>query len=301
LNASGGVGSASASSLIHHDICKNLYIYDKNESLAEGVVMDLEDEAFFEGTHVTFKPLKDFKDCEVIVITAGAKQKPGEPRTELIKRNASILKSTIDGLGYLDPRTILLVVSNPVDVLTGLAQKWTENMLPKSRVIGSGTYLDTQRLRVAMSKKLGASPRSIHAYVLGEHGDSQIVPRSIARVGGVAFDNLGIGEEDFTTMVHTTKRKAYDIIERKGSTSHGIGECVASICSNIIHDERRIMCVSVYNPQFNSHIGWPAIVGRDGVEKILDLELQESEFNQLKESANVIQGICNDILTNKDC
>jgi L-lactate dehydrogenase len=295
---SGGVGSAVASSLIHKNIVTDIYMNDMNSEVCRGVVLDLEDEAFITGTriHHTLN-VRELKHCDIIVITAGAKQRPDEPRTELIERNAFVLKSIISSLLPVKEDAILLVVSNPVDVLTCIVQECCSGMIPRSQIIGSGTYLDTQRARVAISKEIGVSVKSVHAYILGEHGDSQVFARSISRVGGSPLTNFKeLTPEALDRIENEAKRKAYEIIKRKGATSHGIGECVASICETIILNKNEVMSVSSYHPVYETCLGWPAVVGSHGVLRVMPLDLHREDEYRIAQSAKVIKSIATDIV-----
>ncbi len=285
----GGVGSAIASSLIHKNVVNKIRISDANHSLCEGVALDLEDEAFITGTHIEARSVEELRDCKIIVITAGAKQQPGEPRTNLIKKNAEIMYKILTSLFPLNSNTVILVVSNPVDILTSFAQKICAPYIPANQVIGSGTYLDSQRLRVALSKRLGVSVKSVHAYVLGEHGDSQVIARSSATVGGCKLDDMykNINDE-FDTIENEVKLKAYEIIKRKGSTFHGIGACVANICESIILNKKEIIPISVYHPSFETYLGWPTVVGSNGVIDTIPLEASPEELIKLQKSAYMI-------------
>lgn len=295
---SGGVGSAVASSLIHKNIVNDIYMNDMNSEVCRGVVLDLEDEAFITGTHIHHTlNVREMNHCDIIVITAGAKQKPDEPRTELIERNAYVLKNILEALLPLKEDAIILLVSNPVDVLTSIVQEWCNGVIPRSQIIGSGTYLDTQRARVAISKEIGVSVKSVHAYILGEHGDSQVFARSISRVGGSPLTNFKeLSAETLDRIEGEAKRKAYEIIKRKGATSHGIGECVASICENIILNKNEVMSVSSYHPVYETCLGWPAVVGSNGVSRILPLDLHRVDEARIAESATVIKTIASDIV-----
>jgi len=285
----GGVGSAIASSLIHKNVVHNIKISDANISLCEGVALDLEDEAFITGAHIESGSIDKLRDCDIIVITAGAKQQPGESRTNLIQKNAEIMYDILNGLFPLHKNTIVIIVSNPVDILTSFAQKVCAPYIPSSQVIGSGIYLDSQRLRVALSKRLGVSVRSIHAYVLGEHGDSQVIARSSATIGGCRLNDMyNFLDTEFGAVENEVKMKAYEIIKRKGATFHGIGACVANLCESVILNKREIIPVSVFHPDFGTYLGWPAIVGSMGVIGTIPLEVNEEEMYKLKKSARII-------------
>lgn len=293
----GAVGSAITSSLIHRNLVKNIYINDLNTDLCQGVVYDLEDEAFITGTNIFHtKHPSELRNCDIIIINAGAKQRPNEPRTELIDRNAIVMKSILRSILPLKPGVILLFVSNPVDVLTSVVQEWCHAFIPRAHIIGSGTYLDTQRLRVAISKKLNISVKSVHGYILGEHGDSQVFPKSITRIGGsllTAFPEMT--QDEINTIEYNVRSKAYEIIKRKGATSHGIGECVATICESIILDKNEVMCVSSFHPIYKTCIGWPSVIGSNGIVQTLQLDLVDEDRKKIEASAKVIEGISKDV------
>jgi L-lactate dehydrogenase len=288
----GSVGAAIASSIIHKNIVSTIRMTDTNKELCKGIVYDLEDEAFITGTNVHANDISHMKHCDIIIVSAGARQKPNEPRTNLIKRNADILRSILTSMFPLKPTTIVIIVSNPVDVLTGLAQKMCEPYIPCTQVIGSGTYLDTQRFRVALSKLMGISVKSIHAYVVGEHGDSQVVARSASTIGGCTLDQLyRFDDGEFEHIELSVRKKAYEIIQRTGSTSHGIGSCVASIVDNILQDKNEIMPISVLHPEFETYLGWPCIIGANGVVGTIKIPLSTSEMTKLKASSNLLKDI----------
>lgn len=294
----GSVGTAIASSLIHRNIVKTIYMNDMNHETCRGVVLDLEDEAFITGTHVRHTmAVKELKNCDIIIITAGAKQKPDEPRTNLIERNAIIMKNILVSLQPLKDTAIILLVSNPVDILTNIVQTWCEDVIDRTRIIGSGTYLDTQRLRVALSKELDVSVKSVHAYILGEHGDSQVFAKSVSRIGGSPLTNFPELDQDKLYDIELqAKRKAYEIIKRTGATSHGIGECVASICESIILDKNEVMSVSSFHPKYETCIGWPVVIGANGVSRVMPLELNQDDEDKLMSSVNVIKEISSNIV-----
>eukprot|EP00128_Syssomonas_multiformis_P002506 Colp12_sorted_trinity150504_noHs@23345 len=295
----GGVGSAIASSLINKNIVSGLYLSDINSAVCDGVAMDLQDEAFQTGTLIESQPIHQLRDCEVVIITSGAKQLPGEPRTNLIKRNAKIMKSILDSMFPLRSNTKIVVVSNPVDILSSLAQHWCAPYIPKEQVIGSGTYLDSQRLRVALAKRLGVSIKSIHGYVLGEHGDSQVVARSATTIGGCPIDRYwNFTEEEYEAVETEVRNKAYEIIQRKGATSHGIGACVAAITECILLDKREVIPVSHFQPGYGTYLGWPSVLGASGVHYSVPLKLNDEEERKLQRSAHLIKQICDEILSN---
>jgi L-lactate dehydrogenase len=293
----GSVGSAIASSLIHKNIAHNIKLTDINMDMCEGVALDLQDEAFVTGTLVNAVPIKDMNSCDIIIITAGAKQRPGEPRTDLVKRNAVILKSILDALFPLKSDTIVLLVSNPVDILTALAQKWCSPYIPREQVIGSGTYLDTQRFRVALAKRFHIGVKSIHAYVIGEHGDSQVFAHTSSMIGGTHITNYAyVSEAEIGSIEKEVRTKAYEIIKRTGATYHGIGACVATIAESILLDKNEVLPISVYVAQYDTYMGWPSILGRRGIVHTIPLSLCAEELKKLDESAKVIKGSVDNVL-----
>ena len=261
------------------------------------------------------------RGCDVVVITAGAKQKPGEPRTELVGRNMSVLNSVMEGLLPCRPDTVFVIVSNPVDILTAEASgrtlsrhggpppaaprrwrhahprrraqihaRWGAHV-QRSNIIGSGTYLDSQRLRVALAKRLGVAVNSVHAYVVGEHGDSQVFARSISHVGGCTINQLGIPEAELADMEKSARTKAYSIIERTGATCHGIGACVAEICEAIVLDKREIFPISTYVEEFDAYLGWPTVVGALGAARTLPVVLLPEERECVMRSASAMRSV----------
>lgn len=287
----GAVGSAVALSILHHNLA-DVCMYDVDHEKCKGEVLDLQDAAFVSGVRVS--ACTDLQamsaTCDIVVVTAGAKQAPGEPRTNLISRNARILESVFSQLCPLRPETVVLVVSNPVDVLTLLAQRMLP--LPRSQVIGSGTYLDSQRLRVAISQEIGVGVKSVHAYVLGEHGDSQFAAYGAAKVGGCdlsCFESMT--PDKMAAIERSVSRKAYDIIERKGATCHGIGAVASAICDCILHDKKEAMPLSAYVPSLDACVGWPVVLGRRGVEQLLPMPLSSDEQDRLRQSAAALRAV----------
>jgi L-lactate dehydrogenase len=292
----GAVGTACASSLIHKNLVSNIKLFDMNMARNEGTALDLEDSAFVSGTHVEHcETVAQLQGCDIIVITAGVKQKPVEPRTQLIGRNFAVLSTIVGQLSPQNPNTVLVIVSNPVDVLTALVQKLCVGHSP-SRIIGSGTYLDSLRLRVALSKKLEVNVKSVHAYMLGEHGDSQVFARSQAQVGGCPLAHLSIPEGELLELESRVRRKAYEIIQRKGETSHGVGEAVAAICSAVMLDRNEVLPVSNYVAEYDAVMGWPAVVNAGGVVRTIPQVLSAGEDAALRASAANIRATCASVL-----
>ena len=285
----GNVGASLGFCLINQRTAiSELILTDINADDAEGEAMDLRDTLAVSPAYMKIKSgtYKDAKNCDIIVITAGAPQKPGETRMDLLKKNAEILKDMISQIMTAGFGGIIIMVTNPMDIMTYLAQKFSG--LPPEKVIGSGTILDSARLRFKISEELGVSPKSVHAFQVGEHGDTEFALWSASSLGGQPLEK----------MLSTTKRKeiedytrneAYEIINKKGATYYGIGACVAKLINCILGDERRILPVSSYDSYSDVYYGFPAIVGRKGIIKKLDLDLTEKEGIALQKSVNALK------------
>ncbi|MCR5229186.1 MAG: L-lactate dehydrogenase [Solobacterium sp.] len=296
----GFVGSASAFALMSSGLFSEMVLLDVVHEKAEGEAMDIS-----HGTSLA-SPMKiyagdydDIADASVIVVTAGANQKPGETRLDLIHKNISILSGIMKEIRERECGGILLMVANPVDILTYYAIK--ASGMPAGRVFGSGTVLDTARLRYLLGSKLDVDSRSVHAYVIGEHGDSEIVSWSNANVSGVpladffALRGYGVDdlEETMKTIADDVKNSAYEIIQRKRATYYGIAMSVRRICTAIVKDEKSVLPVStMLNGAYgidDAALSVPAIVGRNGVEGLVPVSLSEFERTALVESARVLK------------
>ncbi len=298
----GQVGMAIAYSLLIQNCFDELILQDINQEKAEGEVMDLvHGLPLIAPSKVAAGTVADVgKDADIVIVTAGANQKPGESRLDLVERNVSIFKSLIEDIVKHCPNAILLIVSNPVDIMTYVSLKisgWS-----RSRVIGSGTVLDTARFRALLAERMGIDPRSIHAYIVGEHGDSEVALCSKANVAGMKICGDG-GLEESSPEIHRelgeifdrVKNAAYEIIKRKGYTSYAIGLAVTDIVKAILRNQNRILTVST---QVNGLYGMddiclslPALVNRQGVSKIINLTLSAGEEKQLRESAQVLRSV----------
>ncbi|XXQ35365.1 L-lactate dehydrogenase [Plasmodiophora brassicae] len=279
----GSVGSSIASALVQSGIPQQVVLVDVRQERCRGEALDLADGAFLSDTTVRQGSWSEVAQSNVIVITAGVKQRPDESRDELVGRNCQIFQEICTNLLPIAPDAIVMIVSNPVDVLAAVFQRISK--LPAERVIGSGTFLDSMRFREAIAKRLALAPSSIHAYILGEHGDQQIPVLSTVSVGGAplsAFPNI---DEDFLreTAIQTRDR-AYEIIKLKGSTYHGIAACVRSLIASILGDRCRVCAVSVYSPAFQTYVSLPAVLGRQGIVRIVPIAdtLSPSESSALK-------------------
>ncbi len=294
----GSVGATLAYNLTLKGAVTEIALIDSNREKAEAEILDIKQGASLG------RPLKieatDYDACEdaaIAVITAGARQKPGESRVDLMERNVAVCKSIVQSMKAARFRGILLVITNPVDVLTWVA--FTESGFPASRVIGSGTTLDSARLREYVARHCRINPQNIHGYVLGEHGDTSFPAWSLLTIGGIHFDDFcpvcgACGElQDFkTNAAEEIRRTAYRIIEAKGSTCYAIGQAASLIVESIVRDERRILPVSTARTDFDglkkTAFSFPSIVGRDGVVQVLKFPLAKEEDRLLSASAKFV-------------
>ncbi len=296
----GFVGSASAFALMQSGLFSEMVLIDADQAKAEGEALDISHGVPFA------KPVKiyagtydDVKDASIIVLTAGANQKPGETRLDLVKKNISIFKAILPQIKQSGFHGILLVVANPVDILTTVAIKCSG--LPENHVLGSGTVLDTARLKFELGNHLNVDPRSVHAFIIGEHGDSEIAAWSSANVSGIELNRFCEmrghfhHEEAMERIANDVKNSAYEIIEKKKATYYGIAMSVKRICEAIMRDEKSILPISSmmhgdYQIEGIS-LSMPAIVGIDGVETHVPIKLNEDEAEKLRKSAQTLKDI----------
>lgn len=285
----GNVGMSYAYALLNQRTNVNeLILIDLNKDRALGEAMDLNHCLAFAPSKIDIR-CGDYTDCsdaKIVVIAAGANQNKGETRMNLIYKNSKIFKSIVGDVVKSGFKGIFLVATNPLDVMTYLT--WKYSGFDYHRVLGSGTSLDTSRLRYLIGDKLGIGPKNIHAYVIGEHGDSEFVPWSNATVG---LQNVGkfLSVEEKQEIADEVKNAAYKIIERKGATYYGIGMCLVSITNAILGDENRIITVSTYDKENDVFIGLPTIVNKRGAKGRVFVDLTEEESLQLQHSIDVIK------------
>jgi L-lactate dehydrogenase len=294
----GDVGATIAYSLIMNPVAGDILLVDPKEEVRDAQVADLSDATFHGNTSTRIRAgtHKEAGQCDVVVIAAGAKQKKGESRTDLIGRNKSILESAISDMKPFREDTILLLVANPVDILTYFAHEYSG--LPKHQVIGSGTFLDSARLRGILASKAEVAASSIDAYVLGEHGESQFVAWSLATIGGVPLESALFSSSsgqsisiDRSAIASETANKATSIIENKGATNYGIGGVAASICKSIIFDEKIVRPVSCWQEDLGVCLSMPVVLGRKGVVRQLKMPLDKEERGKLESSAKALKEI----------
>ncbi len=300
----GFVGATAAFTLADSGLFSEIVLLDANRKKAEGEAADISHGiAFSQPCVVRAGDYVDLAGCGLIIIAAGANQKPGETRIELLGRNKAILKSIIEQITPVNRDAILLVVSNPVDILTYMAQKLSG--LPTGRVIGSGTVLDTARLKHLLGQHLHVDSRNVHAFIIGEHGDSELAVWSSANISGVDLNDYCriCGKDDsraaMDQIYYSVRDAAYKIIEGKGATYYAIGLAVRRIAEAIVRDEHSVLPVS---SMVSGHygisglcLGMPCILGSDGVQDILDIPLSEDEMAQLQSSAKKMRALLDEI------
>ncbi|KAF2255256.1 l-lactate dehydrogenase-like protein [Trematosphaeria pertusa] len=290
----GEVGSTLAYTLVLNPICGEIIMVDPKKALLEAQVRDLSDATYGgrSGTKVRAGTHKDAGQADVVVITAGAKQKPGESRLSLLSRNLHIMSSIFKNMQPISPTTILLLVANPVDILTYFARKLSG--LPESQVLGTGTTLDSARLRGILAEKAEVAPNSIDAYVLGEHGDSQFIAWSNASIGTTPL-HLALPvclTPEFKAEIAThTRGAAGAIIAAKGCTAYGIGNVAASICKYILFDAHTVRPLSFYQPELGCCLSMPAVIGRRGIIRKMPVQLNEEEQTELEACARGLRAV----------
>ncbi len=300
----GLVGATSAFTLAGSGLFSEIILLDQNRRRAEGEAADINHGiSFARPCIVRAGDYEDLHDCGLVVLAAGANQKPGETRIELLGRNHAILKSIVGQICAVNQECILLILSNPVDILTYMARRMAT--LTAGHVIGSGTVLDTARLKYLLGQHLGVDSRNVHAFIIGEHGDSELAVWSSANVSGVDLDGYcqATGKDysfDAMNKIYENVRDAaYSIIEGKGATYYAIGMAVRRIAEAIVRDEHSVLPVSslVTGHYGVSEVclGLPAVVGRNGVEAVLDLPLSDEERWRLLSSAKKLRGLLDEV------
>lgn len=296
----GFVGASIAFRFLQQGTFSHLVLIDANTAKAEGEAFDLSDGLpYGAAMEITAGDYDDITDCALVVITAGVNQKPGETRLQLIERNAVIMRSIVEEIKARPFGGILLIVSNPVDVLTHVARELSG--YPKERVIGSGTVLDTARLKQLLGEELGVDSRNVHAFIVGEHGDSELAVWSGANVSGLNLDDFcrlrgkELHEASKERIYQTIRDSANEIIKRKAATYYGIAMAVGRIAECIVKDEQAVLPISVgLEGEYGlDHVtlSIPSIVGKNGLEKILEIPLGESERLALDRSAQQLQEV----------
>ncbi|SMQ84938.1 L-lactate dehydrogenase [Bacillus sp. OV166] len=298
LIGTGAVGCSYAYSMINQGVAEELVLIDVNEAKSEGEAMDLN-----HGIPFASSPINvwsgSYQDCEsadLVVITAGLAQKPGETRLELVEKNTKIFKQIVKNIMASGFDGIFLVATNPVDILTYVT--WKESGLPKERVIGSGTVLDSARLRFALGQHFNMDTRNVHAYIIGEHGDTELPVWSRASVGVERLEELSARKNEpykdcLEEIFVNVRDAAYQIIKRKGATYYGIGMSLVRITKAILNNENCILTVSSYlDGQYGQEdvfIGVPAVIYRGGIREVIEIQLNEKEKEQFSHSVTVLK------------
>lgn len=291
----GAVGATTAYTLLLRRRVDELVLIDANKKKAIGDALDMNHGMPFLGnTKVWAGDYEDCAEADIIIITAGAAQKPGETRIDLLKRNVSIFESITDEVLKYNKDGIILIASNPVDVMSYFT--WKKSGWPVQRIIGSGTLLDSARFRYLIGEKLNIDPRSVHAHIIGEHGDSELPLWSLANIAGT---DIVLTEEDKQNIFAHTRDAAYEIIEAKGATYYAIALALDRICTAILRNEAAVLnvstCLNDYHGVSDVFLGVPCIVDRTGVREVLKLNINEEEKQLLHKSANKLKGIIESI------
>jgi len=298
LIGTGMVGSSFAYSLMQRGVADELVLIDADSARAEGEMMDLNHGLpFVRQMRIIAGDYADLADADVMVISAGIGQRPGQTRLELLQTNAAIFREVVPQINAVNQDGIIVVATNPVDVLTHISAEIVG--LGSPRVLGSGTVLDTARLRYLLGQHYGVNSRSVHAYIVGEHGDSELPLWSLANIGGVGLADFvgangqGYDQAALDQIFDRTRNAAYDIIQRKRATYYAIGLGLLSVVEAILRDQHTVMTVSSpLRGQYGVNdisISMPTIVGRRGVEKVLDLPLSEAELRAFQASAQTLK------------
>jgi L-lactate dehydrogenase len=294
----GAVGSTFAFALLLSGIAAEIVLIDANARKAEGEAMDLMHAVPFARTaRVWAGPITDCRDAAVTVIAAGAAQKPGETRLDLVAKNAAIFRELVPRIAEANPDGIIVVATNPVDILTYLTYRISG--LPSERVIGSGTILDTARFRMLLAEHYGVDPRSVHAHMAGEHGDSEVPVWSSANIAGMPLRDFGVAtgighDADALEKIYTdTRDAAYQIIERKGATYYAVAAGLVRIVQAILRDQHTVLSVSSLIRDYygidDVYLSLPAVIGRRGIERIVPLGLSADEASALRRSAGLLR------------
>ncbi|WP_270630566.1 L-lactate dehydrogenase [Limosilactobacillus oris] len=292
LVGDGAVGSSYAFAMAQQGIAEEFAIVDIIKKRTEGDALDLEDATAFTAPKSIYSADYDTcKDADLVVITAGAPQKPGETRLQLVDKNLKIIKSVVEPIVKSGFDGVFLVTANPVDILTYAVQKFSG--FPKNKVVGSGTSLDSARLRVALAKKFHVDPRDVSANIMAEHGDSEFAAFSSATIGGKPLLDMakeqGVSEDDLLKIEDDVRNKAYEIINRKGATFYGVATALMRISRAILRDENSVLPVGApLNGEYglkDIYIGTPAVVNASGIERVIEVPLNDREKKAMADSA----------------
>jgi len=304
----GNVGATFAYALLLSGLCSEIILIDQDPMKAEGEVMDLNHAVPL--AHPTRIRVGDYRDCAssaITVITAGTAQRPGETRLDLVKRNAAIFQKIIPQVVKNNPDGILLITTNPVDILSHISMKLSG--LPDHKVLGSGTILDTARFRYLLGQHFNLDARSVHAFIIGEHGDSEVPVWSLANIAGMPIEQYcrangcDCNETTRNDIYLQTRNAAYQIIERKGATYYAIASGLVRIVESILRDQHTILSVSTHIKGLydikDVFLSLPCVINRNGIDRIIQLPLDQSEISALQQSAKALKDVMHSIdLTN---
>lgn len=300
----GAVGSSYAFALVTQNIAQEIGIIDIDTDKAEGDAIDLSHAlAFTSPKKIYAASYRDCRDADMVVITAGAAQKPGETRLDLVHKNLAIFKSIVDNVVASGFDGIFLIATNPVDILTYAT--WKFSGFPQHKVIGSGTSLDSARFRQTIAELIGVDARNVHGYILGEHGDTEFPVWSHANIAGLQIyewvkDHPEVDEEELVNIFFKVRDAAYTIIDKKGATFYGIAVALTRITKAILNDEHAVLPLSVYlNGEYGLHdlyIGAPAVINRQGVQHVIEIPLTDAEQEKFDLSATRLKEIMNEAL-----
>ncbi|MDX8359591.1 MULTISPECIES: L-lactate dehydrogenase [Bacillaceae] len=307
LVGTGAVGSSYAFALLNQGVTEELVLIDLNKEKSEGDAMDLNHGVAFapSPTKIWFGDYSDCQKADIVVLCAGANQRPGETRLDLVGKNVKIYKTIIDQVMASGFDGIFIVAANPVDILTYAT--WKLSGLPKERIIGSGTILDTARFRYLIGDYFNVDARNVHGYIIGEHGDTELPVWSHADIGGrsivdIVNDENEFSKEDLDEIFVNVRDAAYQIIERKGATYYGIAMGLVRLTKAILQNENSVLTVSTYlNGEYGEqdvYIGVPAIVNRQGIREIVELKLDKTEQEQFSHSVKVLKDTMGPVLGN---
>ncbi|MFK8113791.1 MAG: L-lactate dehydrogenase [Rubripirellula sp.] len=306
---SGLVGSTAAYALVMQGIGREIVMLDLNHARADAEADDIFHAVPF-ANPLTIRSgnYSDLAESRVVIVAAGANQRPGETRLELLQRNADVFRDVIPKIIEHAPDAILLIATNPVDIMTDLAGEFaTACGVSTARVIGSGTMLDTARFRTLLGRQFGVDSQHVHGYVIGEHGDSEVLTWSLATIAGLSIQEFGeargikLDDESRAEIDHQVRRAAYHIIEGKGATYYGIGSALARIVDVVLHDQRSILTVCSRLQNMDGMpdvtISMPHLLGGDGVIAPISLDIDEAELSALQSSAEIIREATDSIRT----
>ncbi len=285
----GRVGSSIANAIILKNIASQIILIDIDQTRCKGELLDLSDSLPFSSCS-TIKSGSIAQACNagIVIVCAGKAQEIGQSRLELLEVNKKILHDIMRALTPLNSQTIIIIVTNPVDIMTYYAQQWASTSPQK--IFGTGTFIDLQRLRELLSKRLHIAAQSIQGQIIGEHGDSQCIIWSTVTVNGIPLSRFSrVSEDDYPLIETEVRNRAYEIIRCKGSTHYGIAASVASICEAIIFNKKLVIPLSHFNRSFNLCLSMPVIIGKNGIEETVSLKLTEQEKEKLTASAKVIR------------